>query len=247
MSRLVLISFLSMVVACGDEENFGQLLEAQCSALSVEECELPCAVSSGAPYDADRHCAGEPVAFGCRSGPACGDGVSQLARDADGQLWHFSDPCPPPEWELVHATPGYDGVSPVPSCDASSPDFRRFRLSSGGGPCNVEDDCSAFIELHMDGTLRVDRWGEFPTAVHEATVSASDLGAAVPVLTNPELEALLGGPVLPCSIVTDSVVTMELVLADGALRNNVTTCEDPPIEAARTTMRQLAESYLPED
>ncbi len=111
----------------------------------------------------------------------------------------------------------------------------------------MEDDCSAFIELSMDATLRVDRWGEFPVVVREATVSAEDLAAAVPVLTDPELVGLLGGPVLPCSLVTDSVVSMEVVLADGARRNNITTCEDSPIKAAAATIRQLSETYLPED
>jgi hypothetical protein len=111
----------------------------------------------------------------------------------------------------------------------------------------VEDDCSAFIELNMDGTLLVDRWGEFPVVVHETTVSAEDLAAAVSVLTDPELVTLLGGPVLPCSLVFDWVVLMELVLADGARRNYVTTCEDPPIQAASATMRQLSETYLPDD
>ena len=135
------------------------------------------------------------------------------------------------------------------SCgDASvNPDFRSFRLSSGGGPCNVEDDCSASIELSMDGTLRVDRWGEFPVVVHEATVSAEDLATAVPVLIDPELVALLDGPVLPCSLVFDFVESMEIVLTDGARRNNVTTCENPPIKAALDTIRQLSETYLPED
>lgn len=140
------------------------------------------------------------------------------------------------------------GSEPQDGDDPSvNPEFRSFTLSSGGGPCNVEDDCAAFIELSMDGTLRVDRWGEFPVVVREATVAAEDLAAAVPVLTDPDLVKLLGGPVLPCSVVTDSVVSMEVVLADGARRNNITTCEDPPIEAAAATMRQLSETHLPED
>ena len=130
---------------------------------------------------------------------------------------------------------------------SANPDFRSFRLSSSGGPCIPEDDCAASIELSMDGTLRVDRWGELPVVVHEATVSAEDLATAISVLTDPELVALLGGPTLPCSLVTDFVESMEVVLADGARRNNVTTCEDPPIEAALATVRQLSETYLPEE
>jgi len=145
-------------------------------------------------------------------------------------------------------SPASEGMNPQDGDDAGvDPDFRSFRLSSGGGPCNVEDDCSASIELSMDATLRVDRWGEFPVVVHEATVSAKDLATAVPVLTDPELVALLGGPVLSCSLVTDSVVSMEVVLADGAQRNDITTCEDPPIEAALATIRELSETYLRED
>lgn len=111
----------------------------------------------------------------------------------------------------------------------------------------MEDDCVSFIELSADGTLLVDRWGEFPVVVHRAMVAVEDLAAAIPVLANPELVALLDGPVLPCSLVFDYEVSMEIVLADGAHRGNVTLCEDPPIQAALATIDGLAETYLPED
>jgi hypothetical protein len=125
--------------------------------------------------------------------------------------------------------------------------FQSFRLFMAGGLCEPNDDCASSIELSSDGTLLVDRWGEFPVVVHEATVASVDLAAAVPVLTNPALVALLDGPVLLCSQVFDYVVFMEVVLADGVHQGNVTTCQDPPIQAALDAMEGLAETYLPED
>ena len=100
------------------------------------------------------------------------------------------------------------------------------------GPCfpvRFPRDLQRGVRLRF-GAARQPRWGR-----------------SIPVLTDPELVALLGGPTLPCSLVTDFVESMEVVLADGARRNNVTTCEDPPIEAALATIRQLSETYLPED
>lgn len=113
-----LIVVAALIVSCGEQGGAGQSISAQCSARSVEDCDFPCAVSIGARYDAQRLCIGEPVEFECRGGAECGDSVSQLARDPDGDPWHFGAPCPPADWEIVTETPPeYDGVSAIPSCD----------------------------------------------------------------------------------------------------------------------------------
>lgn len=123
--------------------------------------------------------------------------------------------------------------------------FQEFVLAFGGGFC-VRDDCSGSIRLTNEAMLSVDRFGEFPIIVHQADVSPDDFAAAVPALTDPALVALLSGPLLPCGIVPDSAVSMELVLDDAVPRlQGVTACEDPAIEAARTMMVNLAETYGP--
>lgn len=113
-----LVVVAALLVSCGEQGGAGQSTSAQCSARSVEDCDFPCAVSTGARYDAQRHCVGEPVEFECRGGAECGDSVSQLARDPAGDLWHFGAPCPPADWNVVTDTPPqYDGVSAIPRCD----------------------------------------------------------------------------------------------------------------------------------
>lgn len=123
--------------------------------------------------------------------------------------------------------------------------FERFFLRTGAGPCPPEYDCSGSVELLADGTLRIDVDGERPVVVHEARVSTSDLAAAIPVLTDPALIALLDLGEPPCVPPTDVFEGMELTLGGVVHDNSTTTCSQPPIAAARATMRRLAETYLP--
>lgn len=132
--------------------------------------------------------------------------------------------------------------------DASPPDeseFRRFRRSTAGGPCPDDVDCSGYIDLRHDGRLLVDRDGELPVVVHQAQVSQADLDAAVPVLTDPALVALLDRAQPPCEPPSDIFDSMTLVEEDARYSNGVTFCTDEPIAAARAVLDDLAETYLP--
>ena len=157
-----------------------------------------------------------------------------------------SDDEPPPGDSPDAAPPDDDDDDDQP--DASPPDqaeFRRFRRFSAGGPCPEDLDCAGYIDLRHDGRLRVDRVDELPVVVHEAQVSREDLDAAVAVLTDPELVALLdlAGP--PCEPPTDIYDSMLLVEEDARHSNSVTFCSDAPITAARAVLDDLVESYLP--
>ena len=154
-----------------------------------------------------------------------------------------SDDEPPPA-DSPDAAPPDDDDPP----DASPPDegeFRRFRRFTAGGPCPDDLDCAGYIELRHDGRLLVDRIDELPVVVHKAQVSQEDLDAAVAVLTDPDLVALLdlAGP--PCEPPTDIYDSMLLVEEDARHSNSVTFCTDAPIAAARAALDDLVETYLP--
>ena len=154
-----------------------------------------------------------------------------------------SDDEPPPA-DSPDAAPPDDDDQP----DASPPverEFRRFRRYTAGGPCPDDLDCAGYIDLRHDGRLLVDRLDELPVVVHQAQVSQEDLDAAVAVLTDPELVALLdlAGP--PCEPPTDIYDSMILVEEDARHSNSVTFCNDAPIAAARAALDDLVEAYLP--
>jgi len=129
--------------------------------------------------------------------------------------------------------------------DGDTPVFERFTLFNSAGPCMDEMDCAGFIELNASGLLRVDRFGEVPEVVHEATVSSEDLAAAIPILTDVDLVGLLDLGETPCEPPTDIFESMELLM-DGVTHENSTTfCSDAPLVAARAAMRGLQETYIP--
>jgi len=128
---------------------------------------------------------------------------------------------------------------------ATSTTFRRFTRVFGGGPCPEDVDCTGFIEVRQTGRLLVDRVGESPTVVHQATITAAELDDIVAVVTDPDLVALLDLRHPPCAEVADA--WDEMTLLDDASRhdNVVTFCDDDPIVAARTALDDLASAYVP--
>ncbi len=131
--------------------------------------------------------------------------------------------------------------------DAAPPpaDFRRFTRTFGGGPCPADEDCTGFIEVRQTGRLLLDRIGELPVVVHQATITAVELDQVVTVVTDPDLVALLDLGHSPCAEVADAWDQMTL-LDDGARHDNVVTfCDDAPIVAARTALDDLSAAYFP--
>lgn len=123
--------------------------------------------------------------------------------------------------------------------------FESFAISFGAGPCKPAADCSEFIELYADGSLRYDAFGEVPVVVHEATVSAEDLDAIIPTLIADDLVDLLTLDMAPCLPPTDIGESMTLV-ADGVTYDNSTTaCEDAPLTRVRDELDALVASYFP--
>ncbi|RLB57044.1 MAG: hypothetical protein DRJ42_01525 [Deltaproteobacteria bacterium] len=122
--------------------------------------------------------------------------------------------------------------------------FDSFRISTSGF-CPPELDCNGFVELHADGTLRVDGTGEISGGVHEATVTPAELGSAVSVLTDPALIELLAMDEAPCSPPTDVYESMSLALDGTTYDNSTTFCRQAPLAAARAALHALAETYAP--
>jgi hypothetical protein len=131
--------------------------------------------------------------------------------------------------------------------DAAPPpaDFRRFTRVFGGGPCPADTDCTGSIEVRQNGRLLVDRLGEFPAEVHEATITAGELDEIVAIVTDPDLVALLDLRHPPCPEVADAWDEMTLVDDDASHDNVVTFCDDDPIVAARAALDDLAAAYVP--
>ena len=123
--------------------------------------------------------------------------------------------------------------------------FDRFRLSNSAGPCMDGEDCSGYVELSDTGQLLVDKFGEVPESVHEAQVTDEELTAAIVVLTDPDLVALLDLGAPPCKPPTDIYESMELELDGVSHQNSTTFCGDAPLEAARDVMHDLQQIYVP--
>jgi len=143
------------------------------------------------------------------------------------------------------AAPVLDDGAPVPDGRAAG-DFIRFRRAVGGGPCPDDTDCSGFIELRGDRTLLLDRVGELPVVVHQAEVTRVELGAAIGVLSDPDLIEILDLGEPPCEGPSDIFESMTLILTTGEHMNTVTRCEDPALQAARDELQGLTDSYFPE-
>lgn len=56
----------------------------------------------GRPFDADRQCWRAPQEAGEYSGPSGCDLAITYARAPDGELWQFSDACPPDDFTVVN-------------------------------------------------------------------------------------------------------------------------------------------------
>lgn len=139
------------------------------------------------------------------------------------------------------------GQADAAAADASvtATRFESFRIDSGGGPCPDNVDCTGFVELDADGTLRLDRDGELPVVVHEAQVTAGERDQAIDVLTDPALVALLDMESLSCNPPSDVFETMSLTAGGHEHQVQTIGCDQPPIDAARSALSQLAQSYFP--
>lgn len=125
-------------------------------------------------------------------------------------------------------------------------EYESFVSSIAGGPCPADTDCTGSSELTACGVLLVDRLGELPVVIHQAEVTEEEQAAAVAIFTDPALLALLDGSEPPCEGPTDVVEQMTLYAGGLQHSNAVTGCTDPPIEAARTALADLATTYFPE-
>lgn len=122
-------------------------------------------------------------------------------------------------------------------------DFVSFRIATNAF-CSPTVDCSGFVELGADGTLRQDRTGEIPTVVREASISADDLAATLAVVMAPDTIGGLAGET-PCDVPTDlhEVMTLETSAAQHA---QVTTlCDAAYLAGLRDAMQSLVDDYLP--
>jgi hypothetical protein len=143
---------------------------------------------------------------------------------------------------LALADCGHDRQVPVYSVQ-----FQQFKLNFTAGPCQPGDDCAGFIMLDSHGTLSYDKMGELPEGtVHTTTVTQAELDAAVPILTNIGLIALLDRPGPICPEPTDVHEDMTLWTTAGTNHSHDTTgCSDQPITNARQALHDLANSYFP--
>jgi hypothetical protein len=123
--------------------------------------------------------------------------------------------------------------------------FGAFSISTTGF-CAPDADCDSFLRLTADGILELDRRGELPVVVHEATISEDDLADAVAVLMSPEaLDGLAAGDVA-CDGPTDIHEVMTLAHRNGARSQGTTFCDAPYLTALRQVMGSLGAEYFPE-
>jgi hypothetical protein len=121
--------------------------------------------------------------------------------------------------------------------------FEKVRVSRGGF-CAPAVDCSSFIELLGDGTIRVNVTNEPSNEVHEGKVDAADLAAAATVLTDPALLSLLDGGEPPCSTPTDIFESLAVTVDGVEHQDEITFCQLAPIAAARKKLDELAAEAL---
>jgi hypothetical protein len=60
-----------------------------------------------------------------------------------------------------------------------------------GGPCPPDNDCDGFIQLLTDGTLRLNRSGEYPPIAYSARVSDSELATVMALAEDADLVTFL--------------------------------------------------------
>ena len=106
-------------------------------------------------------------------------------------------------------------------------------------------DCSSYVELSADGILHVDKDDDPSHTVYTAAVSAADMSAALTILTDPALIALLHGPPDCPSLILDASYVMQIDIGDSIIVASVITCTQQPIVAARDEMMALKQEYIP--
>jgi hypothetical protein len=140
-------------------------------------------------------------------------------------------------------------------CAGSQPqtagELESFRLAWSAGPCPPGGDCSGSVELLADGTLRLETpctgdmlCQELPAGTYEVVVSAGERDAAIAVLTDPALIAILQGAQPACQPPTDIFEGMTAVFEDAAYDNTTTTCDAAPLQAARDALTELVNAYF---
>ncbi len=137
------------------------------------------------------------------------------------------------------------------AADSSAGEFEQFRIDWGWGLCIPENDCTGFVELSSDGTLRLNTpciegidCGELSDGEYQAVISAADLAAARAELTSGALIDILASQEAPCSPVADLSERMALTLEVEAYENITTLCENPPIAASRAVFDDLVARYF---
>lgn len=139
-------------------------------------------------------------------------------------------------------------VEPIPE---PTDDFERFRRDWGYGFCIPEADCSGYVELRADGTLRFD--APCPMGMecdgsvagsYQVMLPAEERDAAVAALTGDDLKQLLDRDDPPCTLPEDVSETMTLETSAGSYSNATTLCEDAAIQAAREVVDELIVKYF---
>ncbi len=156
--------------------------------------------------------------------------------------WRFSNPttfCDQKAITSVRDLFGHLEAAYLPATEAS---FDTFRISSGGF-CPPEVDCSAFVELDGDGSIRINLPDDNTHATYEATVSEEDLATARTLLTDEAFLGLLALEEPPCSAPTDVHESMKVVIDGEEFANSTTFCGDAPLEAVRAFAQTLADRY----
>lgn len=140
-------------------------------------------------------------------------------------------------------------------CAGSQPqaagEFESFRRAWSAGPCPPGGDCAGSVELLADGTLRLETpcigdmvCHELPAGTYEVVVSAEEREAAIIVLTDPGLIAILQGERPACQPPTDIFEGMAIVFEGAAYDNTTTTCDAAPLQAARAALTELVNAYF---
>jgi hypothetical protein len=140
-------------------------------------------------------------------------------------------------------------------CAGSQPqaagEFESFRRAWSAGPCPPGGDCAGSVELLADGTLRLETpctgdmlCQDLPEGTYEVVVTDEEREAAIAVLTDPALIAILQGQQPACPAPTDVFEGMTLIFTGVAYDNATTTCDAAPLAAARAALTELVDKYF---
>lgn len=143
----------------------------------------------------------------------------------------------------------------IAGCSTSPPqttgEFESFRRAWGAGPCPPGGDCAGSVALLADGTLRLETpcTGDMmcqglPAGTYEVVVSDEERDAAIAVLTDPALIAILQGVEPACPAPTDVFEGMTIAFTDAEYENATTTCDAAPLVAARAVLADLVNAYF---